>query len=246
MMSGLKLLMVLVGAIGALGLARARAGEPARGFLNRVSKPGTEDESKYVLFVPHSYNSERPTPLILFLHGSGETGTDGKRPAEVGLGPAIHSREKTFPFLVIFPQARRFSWQADSKSARRALEMVEEVRHEYKVDEQRTYLTGLSMGGYGVWSLAVADPARWAAIVPVCGGGTPKQMAKIKELPCWCFHGAQDKAVPVIRSRELIDALKEAGAAPRYTEYQDVGHNCWDKAYNTDELYDWLLQQRRR
>jgi predicted peptidase len=107
----------------------------------------------------------------------------------------------------------------------------------YKTDPQRLYLTGLSMGGYGTWSLATAEPGRWAAIAPICGGGDPKQADKIKDLPCWCFHGDQDGAVSVERSRDMMRALWAAGGHPNYTEYPGVGHNSWDAAYGTDDLY---------
>jgi len=214
------------------------------GFLDRVHKDEDGKEAKYVLFVPHDYKGDKAYPLILFLHGSGETGTDGKKPAAVGLGPAIKKQEKEFPFIAVFPQSQKRTWHADSDDAKRALAILSAVQKEYKVDPKRVYLTGLSMGGYGTWSLAAKYPEKWAAIVPVCGGGDPAQAEKIKGLPCWCFHGDEDKAVKVERSREMIEALKKAGAQPKYTEYPGVGHNSWDRAYGTKELYEWLLQQQ--
>ncbi len=221
------------------------AQETQRGFLNRVFKGG-DGEAKYVLFVPHDYKGDQPYPLILFLHGAGETGTDGLKQSVVGLGPAIKKRQKTFPFLAVFPQSQKRTWKADSADGQRALAILAEVEKSYKVDSARIYLTGLSMGGYGTWSLAAAYPERWAAIAPICGGGDPKQAAKIKHLPCWCFHGDADKAVPVARSRDMIQALKDAGASPRYDEYPGVGHNSWDRAYGNEELYTWFLQQKRK
>src|SRR5262249_17824040 len=157
-------------------------------------KDATGAEAKYVLFVPHDYKGDKAYPLILFLHGSGESGTDGKKQVAVGLGPALKKHEKAFPFLVVFPQSQKYSWQADSQDSQRAIAILDEVMKSYKVDPQRVYLTGLSMGGSGTWSLAAKYPGRWAAIVPVCGGGDPKQAEKIKHLPCWCFHGSADKA----------------------------------------------------
>ena len=121
--------------------------------------------------------------------------------------------------------------------------MLDEVMKEYKVDHKRQYLTGLSMGGMGTWSIAIAHPDRFAAIVPICGRGDTSAADKIKNLPCWCFHGDADTAVKVEGSREMIDAMK-AGGEPKYTEYAGVGHNSWDKAYGTDELYTWLLEQK--
>jgi predicted peptidase len=216
------------------------------GFLDRVHKDADGKEAKYVLFIPHDYKGDKEYPLILFLHGSGETGTDGKKAAAVGLGPAIKKEEKTFGFIAIFPQSQKRTWQAGSDDAKRALDILGEVQKQYKVDAKRIYLTGLSMGGYGTWSLAAKYPDKWAAIVPVCGGGNPKDAAAIKDLPCWDFHGDADGAVPVERSREMIEALKKAGASPKYTEYPKVGHNSWDKAYGTAELYSWLLMQKRK
>ncbi|HWG45690.1 MAG TPA: dienelactone hydrolase family protein [Gemmataceae bacterium] len=225
---------------------RAAAAEAAKGFQDRVHKDADGKEAKYVLFVPHDYKGDKPYPLILFLHGSGETGTDGIKQTKVGLAPAIKKNEKTFPFLAIFPQSQKRTWRASSNDAKRALDILAEVEKEYKVDAKRVYLTGLSMGGFGTWSLAVAHPNKWAAIVPICGGGDPKQADKIKDIPCWCFHGDADKAVKVEGSRKMIDALKKAGGEPKYTEYPGVGHNSWDKAYGTKELYPWLLEQHKK
>jgi predicted peptidase len=111
------------------------------------------------------------------------------------------------------------------------------------VDTTRVYLTGISMGGEGTWSLAAAHPRRWAAIVSICGGGDPKNAPPIKDIPCWCFQGDADKGV-VGQSRIMIKALGDAGGRPLYHEYPGVGHNCWDRAYATPDLYEWLLEQK--
>jgi predicted peptidase len=222
------------------------ADKDERGFIDRVFKDG-DKESKYVIFVPHDYKGDKEYPLILFLHGAGESGTDGKKQAAVGLGAAIKKQEKTFPFIAIFPQAdkaSRTSWHADSPYAQRALKILEQTQKDYKVDAKRIYLTGLSMGGYGTWNIAPAMPTKFAAIAPVCGAGNPADAAKFKDVPCWAFHGDKDTAVKVEGSRDMVKALKEAGGNPKYTEYPGVGHNSWDKAYGTDELYDWLLAQK--
>ena len=238
----------------ALGLIAATTGRAAdTGFLDKTYKGPDGTEHKFVLFVPHDYKKGTPTPTILFLHGAGETRpkegakTKGKpkMPVEVGLGPAIKKREKTFPFLTIIPQAPRFGWGAGSDGAKMALGILEQVEKEYSVDPKRVYLTGLSMGGMGTWSLAMATPDKWAAIVPICGRGDTKSADKIKDLPTWAFHGDADTAVNVSGSRDMIAAIKKAGGDPKYTEYPGVGHNSWDKAYDTDELYEWLLKQKK-
>jgi predicted peptidase len=238
-----------------------RADEKETGFLPRVHKSADGKEARYVIFVPHDYRGDRPYPLILFLHGAGEWGTDGQKQVAVGLGPAVKKREKSFPFLVIFPQSQKKTWPIDvndreqlnnilatwsdqDAEGQRALAMLDEVQKQYRVDPERVYLTGLSMGGFGTWSLAASHPDRWAAIVPICGGGDPQTADKIKDLPCWCFHGDADDAVPVNRSREMMKALWDAGGHPNYTEYPGVGHNSWDKAYDTADLYQWLSKHR--
>jgi predicted peptidase len=230
-----------------LTLARARAGNgKEHGFLNRVHKDADGTESKYVVFVPEDYKGDKDYPVILFLHGAGETLGGSKQPVEVGIGPAIKKRAKTFPFITVIPQSHKRTWKAGSADANRALAILDGVLKTYKTDPKRVYLTGLSMGGYGTWSIAVAEPGRWAAIAPICGGGDPKQAATIKDLPCWCFHGDADKPVPVERSRAMLRALWAAGGHPNYTEYPGVGHNSWDAAYGTDDLYSWMLKHRRK
>jgi predicted peptidase len=221
------------------------------GFVDKTFKDSAGAEHKYVLFVPHDYKKGTPTPTILFLHGAGETkpkegAKPGKMPVEVGIGPAIKKRETTFPFLTIIPQAPVRGWQANGESAKMALGVLAAVEKDYSVDPKRTYLTGLSMGGMGTWSLAMAMPDKWAAIVPICGRGDTKSAAKIKDLPCWCFHGDADTSVNVSGSRDLIEAIKKAGGDPKYTEYPGVGHDSWTKAYGTDELYEWMLKQVKK
>ena len=119
------------------------------------------------------------------------------------------------------------------------------VQKDYKIDDKRLYLTGLSMGGAGTWSLAAKYPDRWAAIVPICGGGDPEQAKAIKDLPCWVFQGDADNAGLVDKTRKMVDALKAAGGKPTYTEYAGIGHNSWEMAYNTPALYEWLLAQHK-
>jgi predicted peptidase len=226
--------------------APLRADEPKTGFLDLVFKDSEGKEAKYVLFVPHAYKGDKDYPLILFLHGSGETGTDGQKQAKVGLGPAIKKQEKTFPFFALFPQSQKGTWRAGTEDADRALAILAAVQKQYKIDGKRVYLTGLSMGGSGTWSLAVKYPERWAAIVPVCGRGDPTKAAAIKDVPCWCHHGDEDMAVKVTLSQKMIEALKAAGGKPKYSEYPGVGHNCWDRAYGNKELYVWLLEHKRK
>jgi predicted peptidase len=240
---------ILALALGTSSLVMAQD-KPKTGFVDKTFKNDDGTTSPYVVFVPRGYDGTKEYPVILFLHGAGETKNpkakkEGKMPVEVGIGPAIKKREKDFPFIVVIPRAEGFGWTAASANGKRALAMLDEVMKEYKVDPKRQYLTGLSMGGMGTWSIAIAHPDRFAAIVPICGRGDTSAAGKIKDLPCWCFHGDADTAVKVEGSRDMIDAIKKAGGKPKYTEYPGVGHNSWDKAYATDELYTWLLEHKK-
>jgi predicted peptidase len=241
----------------------ARADEKGTGFLNRIHSDSGGKQAKYVVFVPNDYHGDRQYPLILFLHGAGEWGTEGQKQVTVGLGPAVRKRQKTFPFLVLFPQSQKKTWPIDLNNreqlrdalatwsdqddeGKRVLATLKEVERDFRVDPDRVYLTGISMGGFGTWSLATSHPDLWAAIAPICGGGDPHSAAKIRHLPCWCFHGDADTAIPVNKSRAMIKALWAADGHPNYTEYPGVGHNSWDKAYDTPDLYEWLLKHRRK
>lgn len=234
-----------------LGLAAAGCSPPKSGFVTRTFKATDGQTAKYSVFLPQGYSPDKLVPVILFLHGAGEAGNDGVKPQLVGLGPAVRAREASFPFLVVFPQASDRvpatfgSWLPDQPDGDRALAILDAVQREYAIDPQRVYLTGISVGANGVWHLAAAHPGRWAAIVPVCGLGPVTKAESIKHIPCWCFHGADDGNVSVEKSRNMIDALRKAGGNPIYTEYPGVGHNCWEKAYSTDDLYEWLLRQKR-
>jgi predicted peptidase len=227
------------------GTSWLAAQSPATGFVNRTHTNPDGTKSPYVLFIPAKYDGKTPVPVILSLHGSGETKGGKKQPVEVGLGTVVKKQAETFPAIVIFPQSEKRTWKAGSDDANRALAILETVQKEFTVDPNRVYLTGLSMGGYGTWSLAAAHPEKWAAIVPICGGGNPADAAKFKDIPCWAFHGDKDPAVKVEKSREMIAALKAAGGTPKYTEYPGVNHFSWDPAYATDELYTWLFAQKR-
>ena len=235
----LSILFALAGSAAAFGA------ETPTGFITKEFKNSDDTISKYVVFVPAAYDGKTEYPVILFLHGSGETKGGAKMPVEVGLGPVIKKDEKSFPFLVVIPQCEKRPWTAGSGDAKRALAMLDATMKEYKTDPKRVILTGLSMGGNGTWTIAAEQPEKWAAIVPICGWGNPKDAEKIKDIPCWCFHGDKDTAVKVERSQEMIEALKKAGGKPKYTEYPGVGHNSWDAAYADKDLWKWLAEQKK-
>lgn len=224
--------------------------EPMTGFLDKTITDEAGSHG-YVLFVPEDYTSDKKWPVILFLHGSGERGTDNKKQAAVGIAPAIRKNPSRCPAIVILPQCESKdripvgAWAPTSPDGKRALAILDQVESEYSTDKDRVYLTGLSMGGFGVYAHAVADPERWAALVPICGGGRLADAGHFAKIPLWCFHSADDPVVPVTLSRTMVKALKEAGGEPRYTEYTDSGHKSWVPAYDDPELWKWLFEQHK-
>jgi predicted peptidase len=196
----------------------------------------------YLLFLPEGYDkADKPWPLVLFLHGSGESGSDLAK-VKIHGPPKLVEKKKDFPFILVSPQCpnSRAGWDPAALSA-----LLDDIVANYKVDQDRIYLTGLSMGGYGTWRLAAFAPERFAAIVPICGGGSTADAPRMKHLAIWVFHGAKDPVVPVKRSQEMVDALKAAGTDPKFTIYPDAGHDSWTATYDNPEMWHWLLEQKR-
>jgi predicted peptidase len=194
----------------------------------------------YLLFLPLGYEiSKQRWPLMLFLHGAGESGTNLAKVKTHG-PPKVVESKPDFPFILVSPQSVGRGWNNDTLNA-----LLEDVIRKYRVDKRRVYLTGLSMGGFGTWSLAAAHPERFAAIVPICGGGNPADAKKLVGLPIWVFHGAKDPTVPVQRSREMVEAINAVGGNVKFTEYPEAKHDCWTETYDNAELYRWLLAQKR-
>lgn len=232
-------------------------------FLEReVRVSGTA--YRYRVFVPATTkHGERP--VVVFLHGSGERGDDNRKQLAVGLGPYVEKHADEFPAIVVFPQAPENTEWHDNLAM--TLAAVDAATREFGGDPDRTYLTGMSMGGYGTWEFALREPRRFAALVPVCGGivgpdrrptlqvtpvaGVADPFAEVArrlhDVPVWIFHGARDDVVPPEQSRTMAAALQAAGATQaRYTEFPDANHNSWDPAYSqTPELWPWLFAQRR-
>jgi predicted peptidase len=234
--------------LGFLATGVALANEKTPGFHTREYVDADKSVHRYVIFVPYKIAEGTRPPALLFLHGSGERGSNGLDQIMVGLGPAIWKQKGAFPFVTVLPQCRGGgNWQADGADAMRALEMLKLAQQEFDTDPDRVYLTGLSMGGGGTWSIAAKHPKMFAAIVPMCAQSNLEIAPKLAEahLPVWDFCGDADRAGTVSFSRKMHEALTKAGADAKYTEYPGVGHNCWDNAYGTPELYTWLLEQSR-
>jgi predicted peptidase len=239
-------------------------GRMQTGFLDRtVTISGTAYH--YQVFVPYGDSSKKKWPVILFLHGAGERGSDGLLQTQVGLGQAIRQDAARFPFIVVLPQCPKEKIWGEADMQALALAALDASLREFHGDRGRVYLTGLSMGGFGAWELAARNPGRFAAIVPVCGGVQPQKhwpqlrvtlvdelhnedpfrevARRIASTPVWIFHGDADSLVPVEQSRHMAEALKAANANYKYTEYPGVDHNSWDKAYAEPDLVPWLLSQ---
>ncbi len=195
----------------------------------------------YLVYLPKDYDSHDAWPLMLFLHGGGERGDDLELVKMHG-PPKLIAAGREFPFIVLSPQCPQDrEWEPIELIA-----LLDDVSRQYKVDPDRIYVTGLSMGGFGSWRLAAYAPHRLAAIAPICGGGEKHWAKKLPHLAVWAFHGAKDPGVPVERSQQMIDALKEKGGHPRLTIYPDAEHDSWTETYANPELYEWLLEQKRR
>ena len=219
----------------------------------------------FQVFVPRDWSADRAWPVVLFLHGSGERGSDNQAQLKQGLPPWLKEHGADFPAVVVAPQAPENTvWSGEVEQA--AVAALEQSIKHYHGDRSRLYLTGLSMGGYGVWQVAVDHPGMFAAAAPICGGvrslddmpelkvyGAPagdKGYAwvaqRVKPMPAWIFHGAIDDQVPTDESRFMNKALLKVGDTVRYTEYPGVGHNSWGHAYDEPELWSWMFSHQAK
>jgi predicted peptidase len=248
-------LMTFLAALGLISSARAAD-------LDKLLEKRTFTKEKaslpYRLMKPEGYDGTKEYPLVIFLHGAGERGTDNKAQLVHGIKDfASDENRKKYPCFLVVPQCpphpkRWADWTAKAALAAEPTEplglvlgLLAELKKEFKIDARRVYLTGLSMGGFGTWDLLARHPELFAAGIPVCGGGDPKQAEKIARVPVWAFHGAKDKAVVVERSREMVEALKKVGAKPEYTEYPDLAHDSWTKTYADPKVMAWLFAQKK-
>jgi predicted peptidase len=226
----------------------------------RTYSDGVGAKLHYRLLRPPKREGDAKYPLVVFLHGAGERGDDND--AQLAHGVREFARPQArqkYPCFLIAPQCpngKRWvevDWSSHSHTLpkqpsdpmRLTLELVESIQKEIPIDARRIYITGLSMGGYGVWDALARKPKLFAAAVPVCGGADLNTAKTVRDVPVWMFHGDQDSAVPVSRSRDMAAALKKAGGHPKYTEYRGVGHNCWDSAYQDSDMFAWLFAQKR-
>jgi len=236
------------------------------GFLDRKLTLGSVGY-RYQVYVPVGYTQGKLHPVILFLHGVGEAGEDGLLQTQVGLGPAIRQARDRFPFIVVFPQAPPNQFWV-GEMADLALKALDRTVKEFNGDPQRLYVTGISLGGHGAWCVAARASGKFAAIVPISGFVNLKRLdlpaerkafdlkdipfanspdpyvavaSQISKVPTWIFHGGADPVISPNESRKMFQTLKASGFNVKYTEYDGVGHNAWDKAYADPDLVPWLL-----
>ena len=245
-------ILILVTALSfTLPMKRARAQDTvqqAKTFETTITK---DVGAEYLLFLPKGYDAKakKRWPLIFFLHGAGERGTNIWKVAVHG-PPKIVKSQPDFPFIVVSPQCPNGqSWQNDL-----LIRLLDDAASRYAVDTNRIYLTGLSMGGFGTWSLGVQYPERFAALVPICGGGETIRIlltnrtkaAALKRLGVWAFHGGKDPVVPVEESERMVNALRKIGCKDvKLTIYPEAQHDSWTETYDNPALYEWLLQHHR-
>lgn len=248
---------LVISTICLLGIGAADAGNSVEFQKPAITNLTSHDITittcaHYSLFLPKDYGVDpsRQWPIILFLHGIGESGTNIWLTAKNGPANFI-KQHPDFPFIVISPQCPSGETWSDPV----VLKILDEVQSKYATDTNRVYLTGLSMGGFGAWSLATAYPERFAAVAPVCGGGSVidmilnnycKKVRDLRGLPFWVFHGAKDPVVNISESERMIDALKKNGCHDiKVTIYPKGKHDIWSETYANPELYDWFLQHSR-
>jgi len=236
----------LMMAMAALGGCASSASKPRVGVQQAETLHKTivrTVECRYLRFLPEEYGQDKAKrwPLLLFLHGAGERGEDLNLLKRHG-PPKIVEKDPHFPFIVVAPQcpANRFGLANDVLIA-----LLDDIIARYAVDPDRVYVTGLSMGGYGTWSLACAYPERFAAIVPICGKGETWQAGSLRHVPVWAFHGAKDTVVPPEGSEKMVEAVRRNGGEAKLTIYPEAGHDSWTATYDNPELYQWLLNHRR-
>jgi predicted peptidase len=226
------------------------AGDDKPIFEKKVHTDAKKNKLPYRLLLPDNYDAKQTYPLILFLHGSGERGTDNDKQLVTGARDlATKKLRKNLPCFVVAPQCsgkEPLDYWLPTVNSGLVLGMLKDLEKRYSIDPKRIYLTGISDGGWGVWRLLALYPDKFAAAVPICGRGNPGDAPTIAKTPVWIFHGAKDDIEPVKSSREMLTALKKAGGNPKYTEYPNEGHFCWGTVYRDPKMFLWMFAQKRK
>jgi pimeloyl-ACP methyl ester carboxylesterase len=203
---------------------------------------GLAEKYPYLVDLPQGYGADpgKPWPLILYLHGGNEKGHNLQQVRVSGLARVI-AKGRQVPAIVISPQCP----YGEYWDKRVLSQLLDEICAKYRVDPDRIYLTGISMGGDAVWDMALVHPERFAALMTVAAEGDPADAARLKDIPDWAFHGQKDDVVPVQQTIDMVNGIRQAGGRAHMTLFPDLGHDAWDRAYAMDSLYTWLLAQKR-
>jgi predicted peptidase len=216
-----------------------------RNIKNIVTDVTIAVELNYLLYLPSDYSdSKKAYPLVLFLHGAGERGEDINLVEIHGI-PKLINMGREFPFITIAPQCPSDRWWPDPVFVKALISLIEKTKTQYNVDDSRIYATGLSMGGYGTLEIAIERPDLFSGIIPICGGGDLKKIGRLKDMPVWLFHGDADTVVPVENSTNIYDILKPINDNVKITIYKEVGHDSWTQTYDNNDIYEWLLSQKK-
>jgi predicted peptidase len=230
-------------------------------FEKKVFTEKNNGKLNYRFYRPDHLDQGRKYPLVIFLHGSGERGDDNEKQLANGINLFSDSiSQSEFACYILAPQCPEkqrwveVDWKLPnhiqpvepSKPFYLLNKLIDSLTKEPGIDKLRIYITGLSMGGFGVWDLITRFPEKFAAAIPICGGGDETKALQIKDVPVWAFHGATDKAVMVERSRNMVEAVRKTGGNIRYTEYPQIGHACWNEAYAEKGLLEWLFSQKKK
>ena len=200
---------------------------------------------EYLIYFPNDYPYvEKKYPLVLFLHGAGERGSNLSQIKKHGIPKRIHDGAE-FPFITIAPQCADGIWWSNNKNIRTLEVLLKNLILELKVDRNRIYGTGLSMGGYGILDLASTYPDLFAALIPICGGTILNQLQHLKKIPIWMFHGGKDDVIPVESSTLIYEYLHKKNKNNLLTIYPDLAHDSWTITYENKEIYDWLLSFKK-
>ena len=231
-------LLLVTGCATSRVVAPGLAGQYTRSFSREITKTIS---ANYVLYLPDGYGTDdRRWPLVLFLHGSGERGTDLNR-VKIHGPLKLVDQGKKFDFILAAPQCPDDEeWSAEVLGG-----LLDDIEQRYPVDKNRVYVTGLSMGGYGTWRLGLAFPDRFAALAPICGGESSVRVCSLKKVPMRVYHGKKDLVVPVEESVKLVKKLNACGGNAELIVYPEAGHDAWTETYNNPAFYDWLLGQSR-
>lgn len=238
------LMSAMMVAVCLLQAQSARSADPAPGKqVEQSFKSSDAADVPYLLYLPEDYQAGKESPIMLFLHGRGES--DGPLSVVAKWGPPLLVAEgQQLPYILISPQCpKEDSWSSATQQTR-LIELLDAIVEKFGGDANRIYLTGLSMGGSGSWRMAADQPEKFAAVVPICGRGQTADAEKLTSLPIWVFCGDQDGVFSA--NEEMVQAVAQAGGQSiRFTSLENIGHNSWSAAYATPDLYQWLNRQSR-